>query len=166
MEYKLFGKISVVLVFSLVACIGCAPLVKTTLDSYLENQDYYKGKKVVFTTDLDDLLDRYELYRNKAVELTAPLAYFGERKFRTWYLILEKNGKKIRCYESRYRNYPGHDAVNLLLQARSEGGEVTVRGVPMYDGIELDQLAYKNSVVFTNYNPYINRHRYYYGSYY
>ena len=164
MEFKLLRKITMAFAFTLVAFPGCAPLVKTTMDSYLEKPEYYKGKKVVFTTDLDDLLERYELYRNKEVELTAPLAYFGERKFWTWYLILEKNGKKIRCYETRYRVYPGHDALFLLRQARSEGGEVTVRGVPMYDGIELDRLIYKNSVVATNYKPY--RYRHYYGGYY
>ncbi len=164
MEFKLLRKITIALAFTLVAFPGCAPLVKTTMDSYLKNQEYYKGKRVVFTTDLEDLLERYELYRNKEVELTAPLAYFGKRKFWTWYLILEKNGKKIRCYETRYRLYPGQDALFLLLQARSEGGEVTVRGVPMYGGIELNRIIYKNSVVATNYKPY--RYRHYYRGYY
>jgi hypothetical protein len=153
MEIKHFKKLTTALVLTLVAFLGCAPTVKTTMDSYLKNQKYYQGKNIIFTTELDDLFERFELYKHNEVELTAPLTYFGKRKFWTWYLFLEKDGNKIRCYEARYRVYPGHDAVNLLLQARYDGGEVTVRGWLYHDGIELNRLMYKNSVVRTNYRP-------------
>jgi len=159
MAFKHFRKINILLAFTLVSFLGCAPLVKTNIDSYLKNQEDYKGKKIVFTAELEDILKRYELYKNKEIELTAPLAYFGERRFWTWYLILEKDGKKIRCYETKYRLYPGRNALLLLSQARSKGGEVTVRGRLKYDGIELDRLIYKGYVVNTNDRPY--RYGYY-----
>lgn len=160
MEFKHFSKINIVLALTLVTFLGCAPLVKTNMDSYLKNKEYYKGKKIIFAAELEDLFERYELYKHNEVELTAPLTYFGERKFWTWYLILEKDGEKIRCYETKYRVYPGQDAINLLSQARSEGGEVTVRGWLNYDGIELNRLMYKDYLVRTNYSPYS------YGPYY
>jgi len=142
-----------VLSFTLTAFLGCAPLIKTDLDSYLQNQAYYKGKHVIITADLENILERYELYQGKEVELSAPITYFGKWNFRTWYLILEKDSKKIRCYEDEYRIYPGWDALSLLRFAKNEGGEVTVRGKLKHEGIELNQLIYKDYVVNTNSKP-------------
>ena len=72
------------LVFALIAFLGCTPLVKTDMDCYLQNQEYYKGKYVVFTTDLENILERYELYEGKEVELTAPVTYVGKSGFSRW----------------------------------------------------------------------------------
>jgi len=123
------------------------------MDSYLKNQAYYKGKRVIITADLENILERYELYQGKEVELSAPVTYFGKWNFRTWYLILEKNGRKIRCYEDEYRIYAGRDALSLLKFAKSEGSEVTIRGKLKHDGIELNRLIYKDYVVNTNSKP-------------
>ncbi len=137
-------------------------VIKTDIDTYLQNQAEYMGKRIVFKTDLEDVFKRYAMYQGKEVELTAPLAYFGDRRFWTWHLILEKDGKKIRCYETKYRLYSGRNALYLLSQARSEGGEVTVRGILMKDGIELNRLMYKHYVVNTNIKPHRTRYGYHY----
>ena len=139
--------------FTLSAFLACAPLIKTDLDSYLQDQAYYKGKQVVITADLENILERYELYQGKEVEFSAPVTYFGKWQFRTWYLMLEKDGKKIRCYENEYRIYPGRDALSLLRIVKSEGGEITVRGKVKPDGIELNRLIYKEYAVNTNSKP-------------
>jgi hypothetical protein len=147
-------------------------MVRTDLDTYLENRQEYKRKRVVFTTDLEDILNRYELYQDKEVELSAPVSYFGKEGFSSFYLTLEKDGKQIRAYEDNYRRYVNRDALQLLIWARSEGGEVTVRGKMKEDGIELLQLAYNDYVIDTNVRPYRYGHYYrnyyrpYYGHYY
>ena len=150
-------KLSIVCGIALVVMVGCTPMVKIDIDTYLQNPGNYKNMDVVFTADLDDLLERYELYRGKEVEVTAPATSFGNWKFWTWYLILEKNGNKVRAYESEYRIYPDLYALDLMKVARSEKGEVTVRGTLCRDGIELDRLAYKDFSINTNlktYRPY------------
>ena len=142
-----------VLVFALIAFLGCAPLVKTDMDCYLQNQEYYKGKYVVFKTDLENILERYELYEGKEVELTAPVTYVGKSGFSRWYLTLEEDGKKISCYENDYRHYPRWEVLYILRKAKNEGGEVTVKGKLRPDGIELNQLIYKKYILNTNYPP-------------
>lgn len=153
------GFLLVLFVFS-----GCRHMVKTDIDSYLENKQDYKRKRVVFTTNLKDLLNRYELYRDREVELTAPISYFGKEDFPTFYLNLTEDGKQIRAYEDNYKNYVNRDALQLLIWAKSEEGSVTVRGKLKQDGIELNQLAYNDYVIDTDVRPY--RYRHYYRPYY
>jgi len=150
-------KLNVVSVIALVAIVGCTPMIKLDIDTYLQNPDYYKKMDVVFTTNLEDLLERNELYQGKEIEVTAPVTSFGNWNFWTWYLILEENGKKVRAYESEYRIYPDLYALNIMHAVRSKGGEVTVRGELRRDGIELDRIAYQGLSINTNiksYRPY------------
>jgi hypothetical protein len=165
---KMIKKISAGFIFVLFVFTGCGHMIKTDMDTYLQNQGAYKRKIIVFTTDVQDLLKRYELYQDKKVELTALVTYFGKEEFPTWYLTLEEDGKKIRAYEDNYRRYISRDALQLLIWAKSEGGEVTVRGKLKEDGIELSQLAYNDYFVNTNVRPYWYRHyyRHYYRPYY
>ena len=155
----LSGFIIVLFVFS-----GCMHMVKTDMDNYLENKQDFTRKRVVFTTDLEDLLNRYTLYLDKEVELTAPVSYFGKEDFPTFYLNLKEDGNQIRAYEDNYKNYVNRDALQLLIWAKSDGGEVTVRGKLKENGIELNQLAYNDYVIDTNVRPY--RYRHYYRPYY
>ena len=140
--------------------IGCRHMVKTDMDNYLQNKDAFKGKRVVFTTELDDMLDRDETFQDRDVELSAPVAYFGKEGFDTFYLTLEKNGRQIRAYEEHYYRYVNVEALQLVMWAKSEGGELTVRGKLKDDGIELNQLAYKEYLVNTNRRPRSYRPRY------
>ncbi|MBN1364532.1 MAG: hypothetical protein JW976_06985 [Syntrophaceae bacterium] len=129
---------------------GCTHMIMTDMDTYLQNQANFKGKQVVFVTDLKDLLKRYDMYHGKEVELTAPVSYFGDRKFWTWHLMLDDGDNKIRAYEREYRLYPDRYALYLLRVARSEKGNVTIRGKLEKNGIELNRLFYKNLAVNTN----------------
>ena len=132
---------------------GCIEIVKTDVDAYLHNQKAFRGKHVIFTTTLEDLLTRYELYQGKEVELSAPVSYFRKEDFPTWYLTLERDGKQLRAYEDSYSDYVDVYALNLMIWAKSEGGEVTVRGKLKEKGIELNQLAYKEYYIDTDALP-------------
>ena len=149
--------------FSLIGAfifISCSHMVKTNMDNYLQNKDAFQGKSVVFTTELEDMLDKYEIFQDREVELSAPVAYCGKEGFDTFYLTLEKNGKHIRAYEENYYRYVNRDVLQLLIWAKSEGGEVTVRGKLKDDGIELNQLVYNDYLINTNRRPYTYRPRY------
>jgi hypothetical protein len=154
-------KVVLVLTVVLVIGLGCRHMVKTDMDTYLSNQEAFKGKQVVFTTDLKDLNERYEIYRGKEVEVTAPFSYFGKWQFWTWYLVLESGGNTIRAYESEYRNYADRYALFLLRVARNEKGSVTVRGKLERNGIELNRLFYKDFAVNTNFRSNRNYSVYY-----
>jgi hypothetical protein len=131
------------------SCAG--KIIRVDMDTFKEHQAFFEEKSVLITTELKAVKEEYSLLEGNYIELTAPVAYFGDRKFRTWYLLLEKDGETLRCYESKYRLYPERNAVFLLRKARHEGGEITVRGKLYYDGIELNYLIYKNYIVTTNY---------------
>lgn len=130
--------------------IGCMQTVRTDLDAYLQDQKAFRRKQVILTTTLEDLLSRYEIYQGKEVELSAPVSYFGKEDFQTWYLTLERDGRKLRAYEDRYQDYVDIYALNLLIWVTSEGGEVTVRGKLKEAGIELNQITYKEYSIDTD----------------
>ena len=146
----LFTVLFIVTFSSLPACIQ---MVKTDLDTYMQNQKVFRRKHVVFTTTLEDLLARYELYQGKEVELTAPVSYFGKEDFHTWYLTLERDGEQLRAYEDSYRDYVDIYTLNLMIWVKSEGGDVTVRGKVKEKGIELNRLAYKEYYLDTDALP-------------
>ena len=132
-------------------------IVKVDLDTYLKNQQQYKGeqfkdKKLVITSTLKDVNERYDLYKGKIIELSAPVTYYGKSLFWTWYITLQKDGFKLRCYEDHYRLYPDRLAVDAALTARKSGDEVTVRGKLYSDGLEMEWLIYDGYNIDTN-NP-------------
>jgi hypothetical protein len=132
-------------------------IVNVDLDTYLKNQQQYQGeqfkdKEVVIAATLKDVNERYDLYRGKNIELSAPVIYYGKSLFWTWYITLEKDGFKLRCYEDHYRLYPDRLAVDAALKARKSGDEVTVRGKLYSDGLEMERLIYNGYNIDTN-NP-------------
>ncbi|MDX1778392.1 MAG: hypothetical protein R3339_05895 [Thermodesulfobacteriota bacterium] len=145
-------KIGTKIVFLIAAIVlsGCAHMVKTDLDTYLENKEEFKGKQVILKTDLQDLSERYDMYRRKRVELTAPVTYSGSWKFWTWHIILDDGENMIRAYESEYRIYADRRAVYLLWSALREKGSVTIQGRVEKQGIELNRIYYKDYAINTN----------------
>jgi hypothetical protein len=123
------------------------------LATYMQNPEEYKGNNVIITTDLDTIVENFTLYKGRHVELTAPFTYYGKKGYWTWQLFLEKDGKKIRCYEHTYRQYPGKDALYLLKRAEAEDGVITVRGKVWPNGIELSRLFYNDFAVNTDEKP-------------
>ena len=164
---KIVKKVICGFIFLAFLVTGCTHMIKTDMDTYLKNQEAYKRKKIVFTTDVKDLVDRYELYQGREVEISAPISYFGKKDFSTWYIILTRDEKQIRAYEDNYKSYINSDALQLITWAKSEGGSVTVRGKLKEMGIELNKLTYNAYVVHTNSRPYRYRScsRSYYRSY-
>ena len=154
-----FTKTFITIVVLMLLISGCVPkeMVKVDLDTYMKNQQQYQGeqfkdKKVVITASLKDVHERYDLYKGKVIELSAPVTYYGKSLFWTWYITLEKDGFKLRCYEDHYRLYPDTLAVDAALKARIRGDEVTVRGKLYTDGLEMERLIYNGYNIDTN-NP-------------
>jgi hypothetical protein len=142
--------IKIVSLFVVIVVSGCVHMVKTDLDTYLENKEEFKEKQVVLKTDLQDLSERYDMYWRKTVELTAPVTYSGSWHFWTWHLILDDGDNMIRAYESEYRVYADHRAVYLVRAAMRENGSVTIRGKVEKNGIELNRIFYKDYAINTN----------------
>ena len=142
------------LTLSAVFCFGCIQVVKTDMDTYLQNKNQFKRKHVIFSTTMEDITKRYDLYQGKDIELSAPVRFFGRDDFNTWYIEFEENNNTICAYESNYSNYVDIHAHNLLLWVTSEKGHLTVRGKLKKNGIELTQLAYKDYTVQTDLKPY------------
>ena len=138
---------------SMVTLLGCTEMIRVDTDTYMQNQASYEGKHAIITAELEDVLENYELFQGKHIEVSAPLTHFEERDAPAWFLTLEKNGKKIRCYEDDYISYVPPDALYLARWARRDGGEVTARGKLKEGRIELDQLSYKGLIVNTNTIP-------------
>lgn len=144
---------SIIGIICLTACFAvcaCRHTVKTDMDTYMQDEGSYRGKKVVFITTLSDLVLRQHLYQGRVVELSAPVAFFGKEGFRTWHLMLEKDGKSMRAYEDNYQDQVPLSALNLLLWVTGEKGELAVRGTLKEEGIELSGLAYKEYTVITD----------------
>jgi len=128
---------------------GCMPkeLVRVDLDTYLKNQAQYKYKHVVITATLNDVVEKKDLYLGREIELAAPVVYHGRRSFWTWYVLLEKDRRTLRCYAYQYRREPDIEAVNLALTAQSNGDDVTVRGTLRSDGLDLSWLFYRGYAI-------------------
>jgi hypothetical protein len=134
---------------------GCSPkpAIRVDLNTYLQNTGQYSGKNIIITASIEDLQKRYELYKNKDVEAAGVVLYYGSRSFWTWYILLEKNGKTVRCYAHQYKVEPGLDALHMVRWAQSEKGELTVQGKLRNDGIEIEYMKYKGDTVTPYYKP-------------
>jgi len=160
MRYVAMRRYHLIVFVLSVVLLGCTKMIIVDADTYIQNQAYYEEKYVLIKADPEDILEQYKLYKGKNIELTAPVTYYGDWGFSEWYLTLEKEGKKIRCYEESYRYHLPWRALYLVRWAKSEGGEVTARGKLRKDGIELYELAYKGLIVNTNNVPIGYDHNY------
>ena len=133
---------------------GCAQqMIKVDSETYFSNQAAYKDKNTIITADLVDVVDRDDLYEGKTIEINAPIIHFEERDAPVWYLIFEKEGRKMRAYESDFLGWVPPDAVYLARWAKNEGGDVTARGEVRQGSMELDELTYKSLIVNTSAIP-------------
>jgi len=121
--------------------------VRVDIDSYMKDQAAYTDKAVVISAELEDIVSRYLLYRGKKIEVTAPFSYFGTRSFWTWYILLQKDEKTLRCYTRHYRIKVANDALHLLRLARHKEEPVTVTGVLNKEGIDIERISYENMSV-------------------
>ena len=146
---------TLLLLITVVIFMGCSPkpVVKVDLDNYLRNSGKYSGKNIIITATIEDLQKRYDLYKDRVVEVASVVLYYGSNNFWTWYILLEKNGKTVRCYAHQYRVEPGRDALHMVRWAQSEKGELTVQGTLRNDGIELIYMKYGGDTVTPYYKP-------------
>ena len=146
---------TLLLLITVVIFMGCSPkpVVKVDLDNYLRNSGKYSGKNIIITATIEDLQKRYDLYKDRVVEVASVVLYYGSNNFWTWYILLEKNGKTVRCYAHQYRVEPGRDALHMVRWAQSEKGELTVQGTLRNDGIEIIYMKYGGDTVTPYYKP-------------
>ena len=137
----------------LILLIGCAPMIRVDADTYLHNQELYEGKGTIITAELGEVFENHELFQGKRVEITAPITHFEERDAPSWFIVLEKDGHKIRGYESDFLGWVPPDAVYLARWAKKEGGDVIAQGKLIGEWLELDQLTYKTLIVNTSAIP-------------
>ena len=149
---KLFKLLFLLIV---VMFLGCSPkpTIRVDIDTYLRDTGQYSGKNIIITASIEDLQKRYELYKNKNVETAGVVLYYGSKSFWTWYILLEKNGKTVRCYAHQYKVEPGRDALHMVRWAQSEKGEISVQGKLRNDGIEIEYMRYKGDTVTPYYKP-------------
>jgi hypothetical protein len=140
---------------SVVMFLGCSskPSVRVDMDTYLRNTGQYSGENIIFTASIEDLQKRYELYKDREVEVAGVVLYYGDKNFWTWYILLEKDGKSVRCYAHQYRVEPGRDALHMVRWVQSDKGELTVQGKLRNDGIEIRYMRYKGDTVTPYYKP-------------
>lgn len=139
---------------SLFFLTGCAQqIVKVDSDTYFRNQAAYQDKSTIITADLVEVVDRNDLFEGKWIEISAAIIHFEERDAPVWYLIFEKEGRKMRAYESDFLGWVPPDAVYLARWAKNEGGDVTARGEVRDGNMELDELTYRSLIVNTSAIP-------------
>lgn len=141
-------------VLLLVMVSGCTkPRIRVSLDQFIQTPSAYKQYEVIISATIDDVAERRDQYLGKTIEVTAPFSYYGTKSYWTWYILLEENGKKLRCYTHYYRLYAGWDAENLLMWARSEQGKLTILGTLQKDGLDIREIMYKDQVARPDFKP-------------
>lgn len=139
---------------ALILFSGCTQkIVKVDSETYFDNQAAYRDKNTIITADLVEVVDNNHLFEGKWIEIKAPITHFEERDSPAWYLIFEKEGRKIRAYEHDFLGWVPPDAAYLARWAKHEGGDVTALGKVLKGNIELDELTYKDFIVNTSAIP-------------
>jgi hypothetical protein len=135
--------------------VSCVPkeAVRVDLDTYLRNSGQYSGKDVIITASIEDLQKRFALYKNRRVEVKGVVLYYGTERFWTWYILIAKNGKTVRCYAHQYKVEPGVDALHMVRWAQTEKDDITVQGWLRDDGIEIVYMMYRGDTVTPYYKP-------------
>jgi hypothetical protein len=151
------NKKNIIIFMAIVAMTGlfaCMPRVRTDLKSYQENPEEYKNKEVVLTTTLEDLLDNPNPYLKKKVEITG-FVKDGPKNRNDWYFIIgDKEGRTIKCYEWHYRVQTWLYPVSVLRKAKKHQTEVVVVGRFLKkDRIELDWIVHEGTEIDTDYIP-------------
>jgi hypothetical protein len=147
-------QISMIALLALIFSSGCTQkVVKVDSTTYFKNQAAYTGKHTIIAADLAEVADNTDLFEGKWIEIEAPITHFEERDSPAWYLVFEKDGRKIRAYEHDFLGWVPPDAAYLARWAKHEGGEVTALGKIFKGYIELDELTYKGFIVNTSAIP-------------
>lgn len=139
----------------LVMGFGCAGPVRRIPLSDLETHPVASDNASVriVVSDLDDLFTHHATLKKRRLEVSAPVTYYGRKRFWTWYLLLEQDDRRLRCYTHHYRLYADRFAVLLLRNAIREKGRITVVGTLYGDGLDLEQIIYDGQLVRTDLMP-------------
>jgi hypothetical protein len=144
-----YFKIVILIGMVLLFISGCMvkEQVRVDIDSFIKDQASYIDEDVVITAVLEDVVSRYSLYRGKKIEITAPVHYFGPRNFWTWYVLLQKDEKTLRCYTHYYRIKVANDALRLLRRAKNKKEAIIVMGVLKKDGLDIERIFHDGITV-------------------
>lgn len=141
-------------IVALLGLFACVPRVTTDLKTYQENPEAFKGKEVILTATLKALIDNPSAYLNQKVEVTG-FVVDGPKNRNEWFFVLaDKEGRKIICYEWHYRVQTWLYPVSVLRKAKRQKTEITVVGnLQRADRIELDWIVYDGTSIDTDYLP-------------
>jgi len=114
--------------------------VRVDIDRFTKDQASYIDEDVIITATLEDVVSRYHLYRGKKIELSAPFSSYGTKGFWTWYVMLQKGEKTLRCYTHYYRLRPDSSAINLLKRAAYKKGSIKILGFLYQDGLDIKEI--------------------------
>jgi len=135
--------------------LGCTPIVETDINSFMQNPRKYEGKKVVIVTTIKDIQKRPDLFIGKEVKIKGFVRYLGFRGFPYWnFIIKDKEGNSIRCYEREYRIEAWIVPVTALRDAqKNKDILVAVGRLKRKDLLELDWIEYKGQMIDTDFKP-------------
>lgn len=124
--------------------LGCSfkEQIRVDIDKFIRDQMSYTDHDVIITATLEDIVLRYDLYKGKKIEVSAPFSFYGTRGFWTWYVMLQKGEKTLRCYTHYYRLRPANEAINLLKRAESKKEPVKIIGFLYQDGLDIKEIYY------------------------
>jgi hypothetical protein len=150
-RYSQFLLLSMVLAL----CVACShpPQVRATLDDVLADPEAYEDAELIITASIGDVLENPYLYQEYRIEVTGDLAYYGNRSFWTWYLIVADQKNELRCYTKHYRVSVGGDAGVMLKRASIEKKPLTVNGFLRNDGIDIREIFYDGQLVRPAFKP-------------
>jgi len=140
--------------FSL-SMLGCAPVVKTDLESLNQNPEKFEGKEVIVATDLASLVESPSRYLGKRVEVQGYVEYKGFWAASYWNFILkDEAGNFTKCFERHYRVDAWMRPVAAVRRAEREKQLLTVVGqVETGPKIELDWIEYEGETIDTDLKP-------------
>jgi hypothetical protein len=129
-----------ILLSILIFCFGCIHTAKM---------------QRVISCSISDLTENWVSLLGKRVCVKGYPVYLGFRGYHYWNFILkDKKGNKIRCYEQRYRVEAWIIPVMILREAQKYNRLITVVGVLKEKALlELDWIEYEGLVIDTDELP-------------
>ncbi len=135
--------------------LNCASVVEVNTKSFVQNPKKYIDKDIILITNIEEIQKRPRLMIGKKVKIKGYVDYIGFRNFPYWNFILkDKQGNLIKCYETRYRIDAWIIPVMALREAQKNKDIIIVVGkLKKKDLLELDWIEYKGQKIDTDELP-------------
>ena len=134
-------------------CCAVKEIVKTDLNSFNQDPEQYKDKRVIITTEIESILKDPTSFIKRDIEISG-LVRRNPRGFEWGFSIRDEKGNSLECYETEYRISPWLRVDQAIKRAELKKEKVTVVG-KLGTGlqIELDWIEYEGDVMDTDFKP-------------